>query len=209
MEAVQSRLEEKWNSLSHGLGILLSIAGLVILLLFDSDKTVLSRMSILFYAISLILLYTSSTVYHALKDLKKKEIWRKLDHMSIYLLIAGTYTPVTLLTLEKSSGWIIFTVVWGLAIIGILLKIFFTGKYEILSLILYLFMGWLIVFDINNLIANTTANGLILLMSGGAFYTIGVIFYAIRKIPFNHVIWHFFVLGGSISHYLFILYDVI
>lgn len=206
---MQTKVEEKWNAISHGIGILLSISGLVLLLNFDSGKTAFSTMSILVYASSLIILYTASTVYHAVSDLKWKTICRKIDHISIYFLIAGTYTPVALITLEKSSGWIIFSVVWAFAIIGVVLKIFFTGKYEILSLLLYLFMGWLIVFDIHNLTAKISDNGLNLLMLGGAFYTVGIIFYAIRKIPYNHLIWHFFVLGGSISHYLFILTDVI
>ncbi|NAS32789.1 hemolysin III family protein [Flavobacteriaceae bacterium R38] len=206
---MQTKREEIWNASSHGLGILLSIAGLVVLLIRDSEKTAYSTMSILFYSISLIVLYTASTIYHSVYDERKKKIWRKIDHISIYLLIAGTYTPVTLIALEKSSGWLIFSVIWSIAAIGTLLKIFFTGKYETLSLLLYLFMGWLIIFDINNLISVVSTNGLQLMMLGGAFYTLGIIFYTIKKIPFNHVIWHFFVLGGSISHYFFILTAVI
>ncbi|NER14199.1 hemolysin III family protein [Leptobacterium flavescens] len=209
MSTLQSRTEEIWNTASHGVGALLSVAALVILLAFDSGKTAFSTMSILFYGISLIVLYTSSSIYHAVKSVKRKNIWRKLDHIGIYLLIAGTYTPVTLISLESGSGWLIFSVIWALALSGIVLKVFFTGKYEVLSLLMYLFMGWLIVFDMNGLIENTTSSGLKLLMLGGAFYTVGIVFYALRKIPYNHVIWHFFVLGGSISHFLFILTDVI
>jgi hemolysin III len=166
-------------------------------------------MSIVFYGLSIIILYTSSTIYHAIEDIKWKSIWRKLDHISIYLLIAGTYTPVSLIVLEKGSGWLIFWIVWGIAIFGTVLKIFFTGKLEFLSVLLYLVMGWLVVIDFQSLIENTTFYGLNLLMIGGAFYTLGIIFYAIERIPYNHVIWHFFVLGGSISHYIFILTDVI
>lgn len=205
----QSRLEEKWNTISHATGIILGVIGLILLLIFNTGKTAFSTMSILFYGVSVIVLYTSSTIYHAVEDIKWKKIWRKFDHISIYLLIAGTYTPISLITLEKGSGWLIFWVVWGISIFGTILKILFTGKFEIISVLLYLIMGWLVILDFQNLIENTTFFGLNLLIIGGAFYTLGIIFYAIKKIPYNHVIWHFFVLGGSISHFFFILTDVI
>ncbi len=205
----QTRKEELWNVISHSLGIVLGIVGLVLLLVFDTDKTRFSTMSILFYAISIIVLFSASTIYHAVTDSERKKFWRTIDHISIYYLIAGTYTPVALITLESGSGWTIFWIVWIIAIIGTILKVFFTGKFEIISLLLYLAMGWLIIFDISNLMASVSSTGLNLLMLGGAFYTIGIIFYAIRKIPFNHVIWHFFVLGGAISHFFFILLDVV
>lgn len=209
MKEVQSRKEELWNATTHGLGILLSIIGLFVLLFFDEAKSKFSTFSILVYSFSLILLYTASTVYHAVRDEQKKKLLRKFDHISIFFLIAGTYTPVTLITLEKTSGWIIFWTVWSIAALGTLLKIFFTGKYEVISLLLYLVMGWLIVFDITGLVSQVSVNGVNLLMAGGLFYTVGIIFYAIRKIPYNHVIWHFFVLGGSVTHFMFILLDVI
>ena len=205
----QTRLEEKWNTISHALGIVLGIVGLIFLLFFNTGKTAFSTVSIIFYGLSIIILYTSSTIYHAVENIKWKALWRKFDHISIYLLIAGTYTPVTLITLEKGSGWTIFWIVWGIAIFGTILKIFFTGRFEIVSVLLYLIMGWLVVLDFQNLIDNTTYFGLNLLMLGGIFYTLGIVFYAIEKMPYNHVIWHFFVLGGSISHYFFILTDVI
>ncbi|MCQ0112964.1 PAQR family membrane homeostasis protein TrhA [Zhouia amylolytica] len=205
----QTRKEEFWNAMSHGVGIILGIIGLVFLLLTDSDKTPYSTLSIILYAISVIVLFSASTIYHAVEDLELKQMWRKADHISIYFLIAGTYTPVSLITLENGSGWLIFGVVWAVAILGTVLKVFFTGKYEIFSLLLYLFMGWLIIFDIQDLIANVSQLGLNLLMLGGAFYTLGTVFYAIKKIPYNHVIWHFFVLGGAVSHYFFILLEVI
>ncbi|MAZ27099.1 MAG: hemolysin III family protein [Cytophagaceae bacterium] len=208
-QEINYKNEELLNSISHGLGILLGIFGLVVLLLFDTAKSPYSTLSILFYGVSIIILYTASTVYHAVTHIKWKTILRKIDHISIYLLIAGTYTPVALIALEKGSGWVIFWTIWGIAFVGTLLKIFFTGRFEILSLALYLVMGWLIVFNIRELIENTTQLGMNLMMLGGAFYTLGIIFYAIRKIPYNHFIWHIFVLGGSISHFLFILLDVI
>ncbi|MCW8980430.1 MAG: hemolysin III family protein, partial [Altibacter sp.] len=150
-----------------------------------------------------------STIYHAVTHESWKETCRKIDHISIYFLIAGTYTPVALISLEASSGWYLFWTVWGIAALGTVLKIFFTGRYEIISLLLYLIMGWLIVVDLENLLEQQSTLGIALLMLGGAFYTIGILFYAIRKIPFNHVIWHFFVLGGSIAHFFFIFLDVI
>lgn len=201
--------EELLNAISHGLGVILGIIGLIVLFLFDSGKSPYSMLSILFYGISVIVLYTASTIYHAVIDEKRKFFWRKLDHISIYLLIAGTYTPLALIALPQQSGWMIFWVVWGIAILGTILKIFFTGRFEALSLILYLVMGWLIVFNIDEVVENTTSLGLNLMMLGGAFYTLGIIFYAIKKIPYNHFVWHLFVLGGSISHFLFIFLDII
>ncbi len=205
----QSKIEERWNALSHATGIVLAVVGLFLLLNRNTHKTSYSIWSIVVYSLSLIVLYTASTLYHiaSKKTLKKK--LRIFDHASIYLLIAGSYTPVCLITLEKENGWLIFTVVWIIALLGVLLKLFFTGKYEVLSLILYVLMGWLIVFDISNLLTQMPGEGLFLLALGGFLYTIGIIFYAVKKIPFNHVIWHFFVLGGSISHWLAMYFYVI
>ena len=206
---MQSRTEEIWNAASHGLGVLLGIVGLVLLLVNDSEKTAYSTMSILLYAISIITLYSVSTLYHASHNGKWKNIFRKLDHITIYYLIAGTYSPIALITLETSSGWFLFWIVWGIAAVGTILKVFFTGKFEVLSVLLYILMGWLIVFDFSNLMALQSQLGLNLLVIGGLFYTIGIIFYAVNRIDYNHVIWHFFVLGGSISHFLCIYLDVI
>ncbi|MCW9036400.1 hemolysin III family protein [Altibacter sp.] len=205
----QTKKEELWNATSHALGIILGVVGLVLLLIFDSEKTAYSTFSIIIYSFSIILLFSASTIYHAVTHESWKETCRKIDHISIYFLIAGTYTPVALISLEASSGWYLFWTVWGIAALGTVLKIFFTGRYEIISLLLYLIMGWLIVVDLENLLEQQSTLGIALLMLGGAFYTIGILFYAIRKIPFNHVIWHFFVLGGSIAHFFFIFLDVI
>lgn len=206
---MQSKKEEIWNSASHSFGILLGVVGLVLLLIYDSGKTVYSTLSIILYSVSIIVLYAASTLYHAVRDIRRKNIFRSLDHISIYLLIAGTYTPVALISLEASSGWLIFWIVWVIAALGTVLKIFFTGRFELFSVLLYLVMGWLIVIDFGNLMAIQSTMGLVLLMVGGAFYTLGIVFYAMEKIPHNHVIWHFFVLGGSISHFFFIFLDVI
>lgn len=153
------------------------------------------------YVASLLLLFTASTIYHAVQNPKLKKRLRILDHISIYYLIAGTYTPVCLSVLLPSKGWLLFYLVWGIALFGTVLKIFFTGRFEAFSLVLYGVMGWLIIIDLPYLIEHMSALGLFYLSLGGAFYTIGILFYAIKKIPYNHLIWHFFVLGGAISHW--------
>ncbi|MEZ2414007.1 hemolysin III family protein [Muriicola sp. E247] len=201
--------EEKLNTLSHALGIVLGIIGLF-LLWNKHDPTVnWSTLSILVYSFSVILLFTASTLYHSVDDPKKKQRLRVLDHISIYFLIAGTYTPVALITLRDSQGIPLFFVVWGVAIAGTLFKIFYTGKLEWLSLMLYLVMGWLIVFDFSFLWSQLSSDGVLLLFLGGAFYTLGTVFYAIRQIPYNHFIWHLFVLGGALSHWFLIYKDVL
>ncbi len=196
-------LEEKWNAYSHALGIVLAIIGTYYLI----QKSSFSG-SVLVYCISLILLFSASTVYHAVQNPKLKRKLRILDHISIYYLIAGTYTPVCLTVLSDSKGWLLFYLVWGIAIFGTVLKIFFTGKFEVFSLVLYAIMGWIIVIDLPYLLGAMSPKELFWLSLGGAFYTIGILFYAIKKIPFNHLIWHFFVLGGAISHWLMI-YEVL
>ncbi len=204
-----SKREEQWNTASHALGILMGVAALVLLLVYDSHKTAYSTLSILIYGISAILLYSASTIYHAVQNVRWKPILRKIDHISIYFLIAGTYTPVALISLLDGSGWTIFFTVWGITLLGTVLKIFFTGKFEIISLLLYLVMGWLIVFDLGSVLEVQSTLGITLLALGGACYTLGIIFYAVHRIPFNHAIWHFFVLAGSIFHFFFIFTDVI
>lgn len=197
--------EEKLNTISHGFGVILGIIGLIVLLVFNTYKTPFSVFSLVVYGGSIILLYAASTLYHGTINIALKEKYRILDHSSIYVLIAGTYTPVALITLENGNGWLIFWVVWGIALVGVVLKLFFTGKFETLSLLLYLAMGWLIVFDYQNLIHNVSETGLMLVLLGGLLYTVGILFYAIKKIPYNHFIWHLFVLGGSLAHFFFVL----
>ena len=204
----QTRLEEQLNAFTHAVGAFLGIAGLVILLV-KQNGSPWSLFSVLIYGISIIILFTASTLYHAAKTERRKHYFRIVDHVSIYLLIAGTYTPVLLLMLASSKGWPLFWAVWGIAAFGVVLKLFFTGRFEIFSTLLYLVMGWLIVFDFNMLVNTMDSGGLLLLMAGGLAYTVGIVFYAIRKIPFNHVIWHVFVLAGAICHYLMILLYVI
>ncbi|AIZ41921.1 PAQR family membrane homeostasis protein TrhA [Cellulophaga baltica] len=201
--------EELLNTLSHGIGILLGLFGFYFLLDKNSAKSEYAVLGICIYSFSILLLYSASTLYHAIANPSLKKKFRIVDHISIYFLIAGTYSPVALISLVYGNGWTLFTVVWSIALFGTILKLFFTGRLEIVSLLLYLVMEWLIVFDFQNLIAATSPLGINLLMLGGGFYTVGILFYAIRKIPYNHFIWHLFVLGGSISHWLFIYLDVV
>ena len=194
-------IEEKWNAYSHALGIVLAIIGGYILLQRNVDNIPYLHGSLVVYSISVVVLFTASTVYHAVQNPKIKRKLRIADHISIYYLIAGTYTPVSLTVLLPSKGWLLFYLVWGIALFGTILKIFFTGRFEAFSLVLYGVMGWLIVIDLPFLTQHMSTSGLMYLSMGGAFYTVGILFYAIKKIPYNHLIWHFFVLGGAISHW--------
>jgi len=206
---IQSETEEKLNAITHGLGFLLSLVGFALLFVFKTYDTFQGVLGICLYGVSLSTLYFVSTLYHYTRNENRKLLFRKLDHISIYLLIAGTYSPVVLIALDASLGWVLFWLVWGIALLGTILKVFFTGKFELISVLLYLIMGWLIVFDFEALKASVTPEGLWLLIGGGLAYTSGIIFYAIDKIPYNHVIWHVFVLTGSILHYLFIFTEII
>ncbi|MGC1630840.1 MAG: hemolysin III family protein [Gelidibacter sp.] len=206
---IQSDFEEKLNAWTHGFGAVLGVAGLALLVSFKEHKTDWSLFSVIVYGVSIIILFSASAIYHSVSSEKRKHYFRIIDHISIYLLIAGTYTPVTLIALNNSLGWPLFWTVWAIAGFGLILKLFFTGKFEIISTLLYLVMGWLIVFDFTNLSELIGPNGLILFIAGGAFYTLGIIFYAVHKIPYNHVIWHLFVLGGAICHYLMIFFYVL
>ena len=208
-EKLSYKTEEDLNAISHGLGIILGVFGLFFLLAQNTQKTTYATLSILIYSLCFIILFTASTLYHSVSNFNLKKNFRVIDHISIYLLIAGTYTPVALINLEAGNGWLIFYIVWAFALIGTILKIFFTGKFGVISLLLYLAMGWLIVLDFQNLLDNTSTLGTQLLFLGGAFYTLGIIFYTWKRIPYNHFIWHLFVLGGAISHWLFIFYDVV
>ncbi|NRA94235.1 MAG: hemolysin III family protein [Psychroserpens sp.] len=205
----QTVLEEQLNALSHGIGAALGIAGLVLLIVFLKKEVPYALFSVIVYGISIIVLFLASTFYHAVKGDKRKHYFRIVDHISIYFLIAGTYTPVLLITLPDSNGWPLFWVVWGIAAFGVILKLFFTGKFETFSTLLYLVMGWLIVFDFSTLADRMVNNGLLLLFAGGLFYTVGIVFYVIERIPFNHVIWHCFVLAGAICHFFMVYFYII
>ncbi len=201
--------EERLNAISHAFGILLGIVGFYLMGKNSYDHQKYVGFSIIVYSCSIILLFTASTLYHSVHLNPLKARLRILDHISIYYLIAGTYTPVALITLSDGNGWLIFYLIWGIALLGTVLKVFYTGRFEVFSLMLYLFMGWLIIFDITNLVESTSTNGLILLSMGGAFYTGGIFFYVKKSIPYNHLIWHLFVLGGAISHWFYIYCEVL
>lgn len=201
--------QEKWNAITHGIGAILGVLGFVLMLLHNSHKTSYSTFSIIIYSFSLIALYIASTVYHAVGEPLLKKRLRVLDHISIYLLIAGTYTPIALIALINGHGWLIFYTIWILAAIGTVFKLFFTGRFEYVSLVLYLAMGWLIVLDLGPLWEQLSIMGKLWFVLGGAFYTLGTIFYAKERIPYNHLMWHFFVLGGSLSHWVLLYIDII
>ncbi len=201
--------EERLNTLSHAIGIILGIVGFVVLWKTHKQSVEWATLSIVIYSITVILLFTASTLYHAVDDPRIKKKLRVVDHISIYFLIAGTYTPVALITLRESRGVLLFFIVWAVVVAGTLFKIFYTGTLEWLSLILYLLMGWLIVFDFQFLWEHLSVQGIVFLFLGGAFYTLGTIFYAVRKIPYNHFIWHLFVLGGACSHWMLIYTSII
>ena len=205
-----SLTEEVWHAITHGLGLALSIAGLVVLVVFSVlDGTVQGVVSSAIFGATLIILYGASTLYHAITHVGAKKILQQFDHASIYVLIAGTYTPITLITLEGAWGWIIFGVVWSVAFVGIFLKMFYPRRFETLSLVLYVLMGWMILIAIQPMLENMESGGLWLLLAGGLAYTFGVIFYVWDNLPFNHAIWHLFVLAGSVLHYFMILFYVI
>lgn len=201
----QSPQEEKWNTYSHALGAVLSLGGLFVLLWQDSGKTEWSTWSLLIYSFSMILLFSSSAIYHMVTREEQKLIWRKMDHISIYFLIAGTYTPMALIPLYKTPGTIIFFMVWSMVIGGTLLKIFFTGRFQLVSVLLYLVMGWLVVLYWSDVMIRLPERAIYMMFLGGAFYTTGVIFYLLKKLRFQHVIWHFFVLCGAIAHFFMVL----
>ena len=202
-------IEEKLNAWSHGLGVGLGITALVLMLLGVDQTNPHGLFSVIVYGLSIIILFLSSTCYHAIRSGKRKHYFRVADHISIYLLIAGTYTPVLLIAIPNGLGWILFWVVWGIAAFGLVLKLFFTGRFEHFSTFLYLAMGWLAIIPYAELTTALDAKALALLIGGGVAYTVGVLFYAIEKIPYNHFIWHLFVLGGASCHFFMVYLYVI
>jgi hemolysin III len=202
--------EEKLNVITHGIGLVLSIVALILLILHANEMgTSRHIVSFTIFGTSLILLYSASTFYHYSQTPRIRHKLNILDHASIYVLIAGTYTPFTLITLKGPLGWTIFGITWGIALVGVLLKLFYTGKYDKISTIAYVAMGWIIIFAVKPLIANLPLNGLYWLLAGGIFYTIGAILYSIKKIKYNHAIFHVFVLLGSFSHFMAIYFYVL
>lgn len=202
--------EEIWHAITHGIGLVLSVIALIVMLYYsEKSGASLSIFASALFGMTLIILYGSSTLYHAVTHYELKKRFQQFDHASIYLLIAGSYTHVTLLSLGGTLGYSIFAFVWSVALIGIYLKFAYPGRFEKLSLVLYLLLGWLIVVAIKPLLEVMAPGGLWLLLIGGLFYTVGVIFYVWDSLAFNHAIWHLFVLAGSISHFLMVLLYVI
>jgi hemolysin III len=202
--------EELFNSITHGIGALVSIIGLVLLIVFSTMYGNISHViSCTIFGMALVLLYTSSTLYHSFKKPELKHIFKIFDHSCIYILIAGTYTPFLLVTVRGVMGWSMFALVWSLTVIGILFKIFFVHRFRIISTIAYILMGWIIIFAIKPLWQAFPGGGLFWLVCGGLAYTLGTIFYAWEKLPFNHAIWHLFVLTGSTCHFCAVMFYVI
>lgn len=202
--------EEIANAVTHGVGALLAISALVLLVVFSSIYgDPLYIVSFTIYGASLVILYTISTIYHSFPNGTAKNVFEILDHSSIYLLIAGTYTPFTLITLKGTLGWTIFGVVWGMAALGVLFKVFFVKRFVVLSTLMYVVMGWLVVFAMKPLAAALPKNGIIFLVIGGVLYTLGTIFYIRRKMKYHHALWHLFVLGGSAFHFFAVLFYVL
>ncbi|MDO6743131.1 hemolysin III family protein [Tenacibaculum soleae] len=198
-----SKKEEKLNVLTHGFGLVLAIIAMPFLILKSLEYNEFWKISsFVIYSLSLIILYAASTFYHAAKEPKLRRRLNIFDHAAIYVLIAGSYTPFCLVVLPDSSGWYLFVFVWLFALAGVVLKLFFTGKFDKLSTALYLIMGWQVIFLIKPLMNSLSSDGLFYLMAGGVFYTVGAILYSIKKIPYNHAIFHVFVLLGSFSHFL-------
>jgi len=202
--------EEVSHSVSHGIGALLSIVGLIILVVYASkQKDIWKIISFSIYGASLFLLYLGSTLYHSFAFTKAKNVFRRIDHSMIYLLIAGTYTPIFLVPMRSTLGYILFGIIWLLAILGIIFKNVFFGKKETFATLLYVAMGWLIVIAIKPTLEMLPKGMFIWILLGCLSYTLGVVFYLWKKIPYTHFIWHLFVLAGSIFHFLGILFYLI
>lgn len=202
--------EEIFNGVSHGAGAVLSVAGTVVLIvcaaLYSDAWAVVSSC---IYGASLIILYTMSTLYHSITNKRAKAFFRIMDHNTIFVLIAGTYTPITLAVLRGAWGWVLFSVVWAAAIVGIALNSIDLERFKKLSIVCYVAMGWVIVFAIKPLIDSAPMLSLVFLVIGGVFYTGGIVFYAIKRVRYFHSVWHLFTIAGSAFHYFAILFAFI
>lgn len=198
--------EEIANAIIHGVGVLLSIAALVILVVLSSiHGTAWHVVSFTLFGSTMVLLYASSTLLHSFPVGKAKDVFEVLDHSSIYFFIAGTYTPFLFIAVKGPLGWTLFGIVWGLAIFGTVFKAYFVKRFVMFSTILYVVMGWMIVLAWKPLVNNIPAQGMILLVIGGVLYSVGAIFYVWRGFHYHHAIWHVFVLAASILHFFSVL----
>lgn len=201
----KNKHEELWNAITHGIGFILTIPALILLIVqAEQLNSPLYMASFIIFGLSMMVLFFASTLLHSVPE-KYKKICAILDHSSIYILIAGTYTPFALLAIGGKLGWAIFALEWTLAIIGILFKCFFIHRFDKLSLFFYIAMGWVIIFAFKPIVAHISMTGFWILLTGGLLYTFGAYFYANRKIPYNHAIWHLFVLGGSAMMFVCII----
>ena len=201
--------EEIANSISHGIGAALSVAGLTILVMVAADGGDPWRITTgAIYGASMIILFLASTLYHSFQQPEVKKVFRVIDHAAIYLLIAGTYTPFLLVSMRGTIGWTFFVLVWGLTLAGIFFKLFFTHRFDVVSTLIYLAMGWMVMFAWGQLRAAVPDIAVTFLWVGGLSYTVGVLFYAFRRLKFSHTIWHIFVLGGSVCHFFAVLLGV-
>ena len=198
-----SDIEERANAITHGLGVVLGVVGLILLLIraFDHQADTLTITSMAVYGSSIILMILASTLYHSITTEKTKRLLKTLDHCAIYLLIAGSYTPFLLVSLRTPLAMGLMAVIWGIALVGIIMKIAFVYRFKRLSLVTYLAMGWLSLIVVYQLAMNIDMGGLVLLALGGVIYSLGVIFYVAKRIPYNHAIWHLFVLAGCACHF--------
>ena len=195
--------EEVANSVTHGLGLVASIVGGIVLVVLAAERgEAWHVVSAAVYGSTLVALYAASTLYHALKGTKALDVLRLLDHCAIYLLIAGTYTPITLISLRGEWGWALFGAVWALAVAGIFFKVFATGRFGYLSTVAYVLMGWICILALKPILLLLSPGAIALLLAGGLSYTAGTIFYAWERIPYSHAVWHLFVIAGSVCHYL-------
>lgn len=207
---LQTRAEEIGNASTHAMGALLSLVGITFMIFFCSKQHDATKLiSSVVFGITLFLMYLSSTIYHSVNDPKLKHLFRIIDHASIYLLIAGSYTPFMLVTLRGPWGWTLFTIIWSLAVFGVIFKMFFVHKFAVLSTVIYLMMGWLAIVAIKPIYHNLPWPGLECMVAGGLCYTVGVIFYVWERLKFSHMLWHLFVLAGSMFHFFAVLFYVV
>lgn len=197
-------LEERWNVYTHGFGALVSVLAIIRLINCLSLTSTTAIVGLLVYGFSLFFLFSASAIYHAVLP-DHQAFWQKIDHIGIFILIAGSYTPVTLTVLKDSSGFYLLFAIWGITLFGIFYKLFFIGRFQNFSLVLYLAMGWLVIVDIRNIIAIFPEEAFFYLFLGGFFYSFGTLFYRWERLYFNHVIWHVFVLFGAAAHFKMIL----
>lgn len=203
---VFSKGEEIANTITHGIGAVLSLAGLVILIVFSSlHGTGWHVVSFTVFGVTMFILYISSTFVHALPPGKAKDLFEIFDHSAIYLFIAGTYTPFTFIVIQGVLGWTMFGIVWGLAIAGVVFKSYFVKRFLFTSTFLYIVMGWMVILGWNEIVDNLHINGVILLVIGGLFYTVGAIFYVWRGFKYHHMVWHLFVIAGTTAHFFCVL----